>query len=160
MKHVPPKLGPIRYGDFSLDLEYYLGGDYVDIIRVASELPAAIEWVNAALQDWTERKIIAKQFVEQVEATVYFELKNGGFEAKGYAGKPSEDAVKHAIQLDERVTEAHRKYAVLYAWVQRLYNVQGSLQARLDLVRSSEATRRRLTEDPTEENDQPSRKHL
>ena len=154
-----PKLAPIRYGDFSMDLEYYLGGNYVDIIRVASELPAAIEWVNAALQDYTEQKLIAKQAVEEIEATVYFELKNGDFEAKGYAGKSSEEAVKRAIQLDERVKKAHRKYAVLYGWVQRLWNVQTSLQARLDLVRSSEATRRRLAEDVTEETDQPRRKN-
>src|ERR1051326_4693325 len=109
-----PPLEPLNYGGFSLDLDYYLSHDYIDIGEAASELPPIIEWVNGWLQDLTERKIIQKQLVEQVEARAYFELKGGMFESKGYGTtKPSEEALKRAVQLDERVIEAHEKYAIV-----------------------------------------------
>lgn len=154
MSRDTPELGKIRIDaqdDFELDLDYYLGTEYDDIGQACSELPPVIEWVNMKLQQITESKLIMKQEIAETEAKAYFDLRAGLFEDRGYAGKPTQDAVKEAVCLEESVKVIHRKYAVLVGWAQRLYQLQASLQSKLDLIRSTEATRRRLIADEKEE---------
>lgn len=149
-KEKTPKLGRIDLdADFSLDLDYYLYQDYGDVSQAASELPPIIEWVNAKLQGLTEQKIIKRQELKEVEAKAYFSLRSGEF-SELYADKMTESALEKAVCLDESVKAAHREYAVLAGWVQRLGNLQDSLQAKMDLVRTSEATRRRLVDPESE----------
>lgn len=147
MKNPLPKLTAINWGDFTLDLDYYLGHDYVDIAEAGTELPAVIEWVNEKLQEITEDKLVKKSQVKRLEATAYFELKNGGYEAKGYAGKATSEAIERAVTLDPDVQKAEDEFAVLSGWHVRLVNLMTSLQSKLDLTRSVESTRRRLVED-------------
>jgi len=139
-----PQLPPIDMGDdFKLDLSYYLTQSYDDIGQASSELPAVIEWVNMKLQEMVESRLIAKQRIKELEAEAYFDLKGGRF-AENYSDKMTETSLAMAVALDEKVKSAHRKHAVLAGWVERLSNLQGSLVAKLDLTRSSEATRRQL----------------
>ena len=145
-----PKLDPIVLGDgFELDIDYYLSTDYLDITQAAAELPPIIEWVNQRLQDLTEQKIIKRQQLKEVEAEAYFALRAGGF-SEQYADKMTEASLEKAVCLAAEVKNVHREYAVLAGWVQRLINLQQSLQAKLDLVRTSEATRRRLVDPEAE----------
>ena len=146
MSHARPKLGKIHLDDFDLDLDAILYASYEDISEAAEELPPIIEWINAQLQGITEQRIVKKQTIRELEAKVYFDLKNGAFEREGYADKMTETAVDKAINLNEKVQAAWREYATLVGWEQRLENLRFSLNAKLDLVRSSEATRRRLIE--------------
>lgn len=136
-----PRLGKIELDSFSLDLDYFFGHEYDEIGQASIELPAVIEWVNSQLQGLTENKIIAKQRIKEVEAETYFNFRRGGFEGS-YPGKPTDAAVERAVALSDKVRAAYERYAVLTGWVDRLTRLTFSLQAKLDLVRSSEATRR------------------
>jgi hypothetical protein len=138
-----PPLEPVELDGFKLDVGHYLFKDYSDIGEAASELPPVIEWVNMKLQSLTEAKIVKKQEIEEAEAEAYFSLRSGGFE-ETFSGKSTETALGMAVSLDKKVMETHRDYAVLTGWVLRLANLQESLKAKLDLVRSTEATRRSL----------------
>lgn len=144
MSKTQPQLDKIRLDeDFELDIGYYLGNDYDEIGQAAVELPAIIEWVNMKLQALTEQKIIKKQEIKEVEARVFVKLINGGFE-EAYGGKATMAAIERVICLDPKVRTVHEEYAVLFGWTQRLQSMQISLQLKLDLTRSTEATRRRL----------------
>jgi hypothetical protein len=146
----PPKLPvlePISLNGFSLNIQYYLAQEYEDIGEACAELPAIIEWVNSELQALLEQKIIKKQQIKEVEARVFFDLKGGEFQRLGYGEKATETALEHAIVLNDGVQAVHREFAVLSGWVNRLSCLLGSLQSKLDLVRSSEATKRKLVEE-------------
>ena len=58
----------------------------------------------------------------------------------------TEANLEKAVHLEDSVVKVHESYAVLYGWVRRLQNLQMSLQSKLELIRSTEATRRRLVE--------------
>lgn len=143
----PPKLIPIILDGTKVDIAYYLSGDFEDISIVCEELPAVIEWINEQFQRMHESRLVQEQKLKQAEATVYFALKSGGFAERYHAaGRCTEEAVKHAIQLDVDVIAAHESFAVLDAWCRRLHNLQDSLQAKLQLIRTVEATRRKVFE--------------
>jgi hypothetical protein len=146
-----PSLGQLDLGEgveYKLDLDHWLSREYDDISHAASELPAIIEWVNSQLQTISESKIVAKHEIKEEEARAYFRLRH----ADPGDRRATETAIAHSVALDEDVMEAYRKFAVLSAWSQRLTNLLFSLQAKLDLVRSTEATRRKgMSEDNNEE---------
>lgn len=134
-----------------VDLNYYFTQEYTDIGQAAQELPNLIEWINAQLQVFYEDKLNAEQELKRAEADAYFELKsdsNANY-ATLYGGKVTEKALEYAVNRDEGVTVAWKRLNGLTAWVRRLHNLQQSLSTKLDLIRSSEATRRRLV-DPAE----------
>ena len=147
MNHELPKLGKVDMGsDFSLDLDYYLTKSYDDIGEAASELPAIIEWVNIQLQSVTEQKMVLKQSLKTTRARSYVDLKNGGFSQHLTApgAKPTDQSVEYLIELDPGVEEVNRELAIITGWGSRLSNLLYVLQAKLDLVRSTESTRRQL----------------
>lgn len=138
-----PKLGSLSLDGYDLDLDYYLTKAYDDISEAAEELPAIIEWVNMQLHSMIEQRLLTKAKVKEVEARAYFRLKGGDFESN-YAGKMTDTSLDHAVSLDEEVIESRRKQAVVAGWTNRLYSLQSSLQSKLDLLRSTEATRRQV----------------
>ena len=139
-----PQLGKLKLGDFSLDLDKYIKRDYEDISLASSELPSIMEWVSGNLQSLSEQKLLKNNEVKVSEAKAYFDLKNGGFIERGYQGRMTEEAIRHAVNLDEKVQKAVRELAILTAWVARLHNLQDTLQMKLDLIRSTEATKRKI----------------
>lgn len=152
MSHVP-KLDKLVLSDTDvLDLDHFLGENFDEIANACEELPPVMEWINQKYQSIYERKLIKKQEIEEIKAKVYFDLKSGLFEQRGYAGKATETAIERAVVLEKEVKKVYREYAVLDGWSRRLVNLQIVLQAKLDLIRSSEATRRKIiteTEDDT-----------
>lgn len=139
-----PQLESLQFEDFSLDLNHFLGYDYDDISSASVELPPVIEWVNSKLQSLVEQKLVKEEEVKEVQAAVFFQLQAGLFEDRGYAGKRTAPALAHAVALEEDVKKVKREYANLVSWCQRLTQLIYSLQAKLELVRSSEATRRKV----------------
>lgn len=137
-----PKLGRLELDGFNLDLDYFLGFDYDDVSAASIELPPVIEWVNIQLQSMNESKFKADDKVKETEAMVYMAMHQGLYEDRGYAGRKNALALNHAVALDERVIKAKEDFAVLAAWCGRLYNLQASLQSKLELVRSAGAARR------------------
>ena len=141
-----PSIPPLKLDGFSLDLQYYVRKDYNAIEIAAVELPSIIEWLNWQHQVALEMKFRKKAELERIEATVYFELKGGDFQSKGYGDKPTETAIQAAVVLDERVIEVNEDLAVWSALEDRLERSARSLTGKFELVRSSEATRRKLVE--------------
>jgi hypothetical protein len=141
-----PNIPPLSLDGFELDLQYYVRKDYEAIEIAAVELPSIIEWLNYQHQVALEMKFRKKAELERIEATAYFDLKKGDFHSKGYGDKPTEAAVQAAVSLDERVIEVNEDLAVWSALEDRLERSARSLTGKFELVRSSEATRRKLVE--------------
>lgn len=140
----PPPISAIELGDFQLDINYYMTTDYQDGQSASRELPAVIEWVNEQLMLMLEQKIIAKQKIKKVEGDIWNSLNKGLWEELGYAEKKTEDNMKRAVARHDDVTKAVSDYAWYASWCSRLSNTIISLQAKLDLVRTSESTRRAM----------------
>ncbi len=141
------RIDPIRLPGFELDIDYYLRKQYDEIGEAAEEVPIIMEYISAKLQELMEQKLIARQAIKEAESAAYFFLKRGGFEEKGYGEKLTEKALEMAIPLEESVSKAHTDFSVLNGWAMRLQGAQLNLQLKLDLLRSFEATRRKLIED-------------
>lgn len=150
-------LDPIELNGQTLDLNYYFSQDYLDIEQAAQELPAVIEWVNAQYHVIYEDMLTFKDELERAEARAFFDLKGGTY-AEKYGGRPTDKSLPHAVCLEETVQDIQKKYNNLRGWVRRLDSLQKSLQTKLELVRSSEATRRRLVEAPELELDRRNRR--
>jgi len=146
-----PKPSPITLEGTTLDVAYYMAAEYPDVAQASAELPSIIEWVSSHLQSMAEAKIVSKQAIKEAEATAYFRLRGGAFHDQ-YSDKMTESSLSMALALDKDVKEAYRTYAIYSGWVQRLQNLILSLQAKLDLVRTVEATRRSVL-GPESDND-------
>ena len=142
-----PKLKPMKLDGFELDLDYYLKTHYASVYSANAELPSIIEWVNENLETAIYKKHMAKALLKQAEGMAFHDLRDPlKFEQFGFAGKPTEKAIDAAIPQLNYVVEANENYAKAAALVSRLINTLISLQAKLDLVRTSEATRRAVVE--------------
>ena len=141
-----PPIPPLNLAGFSLDIQYYVRKEYNDIANAAVELPSIIEWLIYQHQIALEMKLRKKAELERIEATAYFELKAGDFQSKGYGDKPTETAIQAAVALDERVIEVNEDLAIWSALEDRLDRSARTLTGKFELVRSSEATRRKLVE--------------
>jgi len=138
-----PTTKPIVLNDFELDVDYYLKKEYADIGEALVELPAIIEWINEQLQVIIESREMAKFQMKEREASAFFDLKGGMFESQGLQGKMTDSAVERAIDLQEGVRETAHQLAVLQGWVSRLTNLIETFNVKFDLIRSTEATRRK-----------------
>ncbi len=138
-----PPIARFKIDGYELDLSRYLGRDYDDVTEASAELPAVHEWVNEKLQVYAEMLNTRKAELREAEAVAYFDLRKGAFDAD-YGGKQTEGALDKAVCLDKEVRALVREVAVLSGWCTRLRGIQEALGMKLDLVRSSEATRRQV----------------
>jgi hypothetical protein len=142
--HTLPELGTIDLGsEFTLNLDTFLKHPYEEIGEAAVELPAIIEWVNQQLQWVIEQKGIKKQEIKTVRAQAFVRLKNGKAQDE-IPGKVSENAIEQLIEIDADVIRVNEELSKILGWSSRLSNLLYVLQAKLDLVRSTESTRRKL----------------
>lgn len=142
-----PKIDQISLGGYSLDIDYFLKTDYQHAHAAAKEIPSILEWVNSELQIAIERKILAKHELKKAEGAAFLDLRGSLWERRGYAGKQTESAIEAAVAQEQSVREAYENLAGWTALVSRLNGTLISLQAKLDLVRTSEATRRAMVEE-------------
>lgn len=140
-----PDLDPVELQGYKLEVDYYLKKDYDDISAASQELPALIEWINMMVQCYAEDRLVAKQEIKEAEARAYFRLMKSDA-----LDKKTDTVISRALVLEEDVMKAHRRFARLTGWVSRLQNLQMSFQSKLDLVRSTESTRRSMI-DPTQD---------
>ena len=150
MKEVPqlPSLPALTLINQTIDLDYFLGREYTDIGEAAIQLPTLIEILNYQSQLNKETLMRKEAELSRQKAETYFYLKGGGFQKEGYGDKVSEDALKMAIQLDPKIQELLEDIAIYTAWDDRYRNMMRTFQFKLELVRSTEATRRRLPDEP------------
>jgi hypothetical protein len=150
MKPLPqlPELPALELDGFTIELDYYLSREYSDIGIAALELPRLIETLNWQSQANKENLMRKEAQLGRTKAEVYFHLKNGGFRQAGYGDKPTEEALKMAVLLDPSIQQLLEDIAIHTAWDERMRNLMRTFQFKLELVRSTEATRRKLPEEP------------
>ena len=148
MRQDLPKLMKVTDNGGTLDVEYYLRKEYENIADAAIEIPNAICWL-AEVRGWAARRFINSENAwKQAEAKAYFALKTGGeFQSRGFGEKITEDALKHAVQLDPVVIECGRAYADYKRKLIMVEEAIECLKLKIDLVRSKETTRRLIADD-------------
>lgn len=144
---VLPTLEKMELGGYALDIDYFLKTDYQSAHTAAKEIPTVIEWISSELQVAIEKKIICRQQLKKAEGAAFLDLRGSLWERRGYAGKQTDSAIDAALHQESTVIEATELYAYWCGLVSRLSNTLLSLQAKLDLVRTSEATRRAMAEE-------------
>lgn len=148
-----PTLAPIKLGDVTLDIDYFLKTDYQGALAASREIPSVIEWVASELQIAIEKKVVTKQQLKKAEGAAFLGLRGPLWEQRGYAGKQTESAIEAAIHQEKDVVDAHENFAYWSGLVSRLHNTLLSLQSKLDLVRTTEATRRVIAEEDPSQGD-------
>lgn len=138
-----PSVGTITYDGYTLDVDNYLRAEYTDVGQAAVELPCVIEWLNAMLSYYVSSELIEYRAIKRAEADAYFELKGGTY-ASTYGDKMTESALAYAVERDQRVIDAVALHAESKAWSARIRNLISTLIAKLELVRTVEATRRHV----------------
>ena len=155
MARTLPRLNRLKLGRDTIDLDYYLTSSYDNIDDASGELPPVIEWVNEQNQGYVERMHVLKGEVKEAEAAAYMRLSTPGeeesFESQFPGVKRTADYLSHAVVLDAEVRQKKIDLAHNVAWVERLRQLQVNLTSKLDMVRSSEATRRKVFLDPRED---------
>lgn len=149
-----PTLRPLDLDGQPVDLNYYLNTDYADAVSASVELPGLIEYINENYQVMIEHKIRQKGVLERARAQAYFDLRGGLWVTRGYEGSKTEKAIENAVELEQTVIDAIEQFAIYSGFVARLYNLMETLQAKLGITRTAEATRRAMLEDagrPSEE---------
>jgi hypothetical protein len=144
---LPRLIDKIEIKGQSLDIGQYLSKPFEDIREASLELPAVIASLGEERGNCVERFINAERAWRKAEAVAYFALKGGQFVARGYGEKMTEEAVKRALELDTGVEKAAAMYAHRKKRLDQITETISALKLKLDLVRSSETTRR-WTEDP------------
>lgn len=144
MPDLPPIAPLVGFDGQKLNIQYYLEEDYADVSDAAREIPAVMEWLNELRQAYQEDRDRTKLDLDIAEARAYFDLKGtgeGNFVAN-YGCKATEEGLKMAVALDPATRECSKQLVGLNAMIGRLSGTLNSLQAKVDLIRSSEATRR------------------
>ncbi len=145
-----PPIRPLAIDGNEVDISYYLSREYDNIEDASAELPALVEWINEQHQIHFTDKAILEEECRKLESTLYFKLKQGDFSDK-FRCKVTEKALEYAINCDESLYKMRIEVANLSGWCSRLNNLKYSLQSKLDLLRSAEASRRKYVEN-TENN--------
>jgi hypothetical protein len=144
-----PELAVIDNNLISLDVNYYFKKRYEDIVEASSELPVIIEYINESLQRASIASSDEKRYVETLEAEAYTRIR-GDWTAHS-SEKMTEKALEMAIAKDEDLTKAAANYSILRSYVSRLSNMQENLRSKLDMLRSVEATKRKMIlDEPTD----------
>src|SRR5271165_1589694 len=107
-----PMLGVVVSNGQTVDLDYFMDHDYEDIRQAMEELPSIACWMEIQ-RSWAVRRTILNEGAwRRAKAAAYFALKNGGeFQARGFGEKPTEDALRHAVELDPNVIKAEQNIA-------------------------------------------------
>lgn len=140
-----PELSKIDNDIIVIDPDFWFRKRFDDIQQAASELPVVIEYINESLQRASIHASRAKRDLQTLEAETYTRLRQGW--GNTYAEKMTEKALDMVVLQDAPLSEAQENYSVLKSYVTRLANMQENLRSKLDMLRSVEATRRKLIDD-------------
>lgn len=143
-----PVLERIENDIIVLDPEYFFKKRYEDVTEAAGELPVVIEYINESLQRASIAANDAKRDLASLEAETYTGLRQEW--SNRFAEKMTEKALEMAVLQDKDLAETARNYSVLKSYVSRLANMQENLRMKLDMLRSVEATKRKLINDDPE----------
>lgn len=138
-----PNLSTFKSPDGQVvDIDSLLKSEYEDIGEASARLPPNIGFLGYHKAKAIERLINNKHRLKEAEARAYFALKGGEFVAKGFGEKMTESALEHAVNIDPQVIAASEAYAKEEKTFEWLVATIKALEAKLELVRSVEATKR------------------
>lgn len=137
-----PVIKEFKVGDVVVDLESLLNAPFEDISEAAEKIPGVIGWFGYQKGLAVERELNADYRWKEAEAKAYFDLKGGRFVSDGFGEKPTETALLKAVLLTPEVKAASEDYAKYKRHLEWINGTVEALKAKLELVRSSEATRR------------------
>jgi hypothetical protein len=146
MKVPVPKVKAFKVGGDELDLDWLLKHDFDDIREASELLPAAMAWLGWQRAYYKEQLYIAEVAIKTVKAKLYFKYREHGLESDGFSGKPTETAIEHAINVHEDLAAQHALAAKFERVVCNLAGYIDALNTKVELVRTSEATHRKVTE--------------
>ena len=142
----PPLLSKLTLAGQTVDIHELLTAPYEDIREASERVPAVLSFLGTQRAWAVERLLNAERAWRKAEAEAYFRLKNGDFVAGGYGSKVTEDALKHAVALDDAVEAAAAEYTKRKRLLDSFTETISALKLKIDLVRSSETTRRAAEE--------------
>jgi hypothetical protein len=137
-----PVLTAFKAGGQRLDIEAILNAPYEDVGEAAAAIPAAIGWLGYQEGQAKARVVNTDFHLKKAWAKEYFALKGGEFVSRGHGEKMTEEALKHAVALSpevEKAVEAHAAAEKDAKWLSRTID---ALSAKMELLRTVEATRR------------------
>lgn len=144
MKRPPQFVASLTLAGHTVDIQHYLSKPYDDIAEASLEIPALLAFLGQQRAWAVERVLRAEREWKKAEAKAYFDLREGQFVAKGFGPKMTEDALKRAVVLDEAVDAAGENYEKRKRMLDAFNETIAALKMKIDLVRSTETTRRVL----------------
>lgn len=144
---VVPPLKCFSIGDESVDLDFLLNSPFEDIREACERIPAAMGYLGYHKAYLGEKLLLTEKSWKEAESRAYFALRGGRFQSDGYGDKMTEGALDKAVELDAEVIAQSKKYAFYKRQVDWLVESIKALSFKIELVRSSETTRR-LAEEP------------
>lgn len=148
-----PQIKPFKVGTEGLDIDWMLKHPFDDVHEASEKLPAAMAWLGWQRAWYKELLYNAEVAVKTAKGTVYHHYRAEGFESDGFTGKPTEAAIEHAINVHPDVIAQHGKVAKYEGVISKLTTYICALEHKIDLVRTGEATHRKVVENepPTDE---------
>lgn len=140
-----PELAKIDNDIIVINPQHWFCKRYEDIVEAAGELPVVLEYINESLQRAAIATAQSKRNLEELEAETYTAFRQGWNEK--FAEKMTEKALEMAVLRDRTFAKASENFSVLKSYVGRLAHMQENLRAKLDMLRSVEATKRRTIND-------------
>jgi hypothetical protein len=137
-----PILKSYTVADVTVEIDKILNAPYEDIGEAAESIPAYLGWFGYQKACAAERLINYDYNLKEMEARAYFDLRGGQYVAKGFGEKVTEEGLKKAVILVEEVKAASMKHAKAKKDFDWMNSTIEALRAKLELVRSREATRR------------------
>jgi hypothetical protein len=134
-----PQIPSLEINGFQLDVDTLLKKEYDDVAEACLEVPAIMDFLNDHVRD-------VQDVISQKEALLRREWANRYFDLRlnwpRPEIKPSATAISMAMDADEHLSSCQTEVDSLRSWVKRIEGLQNALKVKLDLLRTSEATRR------------------
>jgi len=124
-----------------------LTAPYEDVTEASLKLPVVLAFLGIQRAWAVERCWRAERDLDRAKARAYFDLKGGQFVAKGYGEKFTEEAIKRAVELEPDVDKAFEVYVDRKRRLDSFTETIAALKLKIDLIRSSETTRRKAAEE-------------
>lgn len=138
-----PKVKPIKFGNDVVWIDELLNMEYNEIGQAGELLTSAVAYLGWKRGDMVEAVINAEHAIKVAEQAADFRIRN---EAKIAGTKVTEASITRMIDADAGVIGAVANYAKYKKSLGLCIDLVKALEAKMDFVRSGEATRRRCVD--------------
>ncbi len=141
-----PRIKAFKVGTDELDIDTLLRYPFEDVSEASELLPAAMSWLGTQRGYFKGLLIQAELDLKATKARLYFNYRQNGIESEGLAGKQTEAAIEHAINMHPDLKLQVEIVARYEKVVSQLNTHIEALSYKIELVRTGEATNRRTTD--------------